>query len=160
METRVSRREHAAAAPLSRPVRLLVIDGSAVFRHRVQQAFEAPARTRDWGVTLAGDAYQALEMLEGDIQFLPHLILLDWGISKASGLLVLQHCKADQRPCTIPVLVFSATNSEAEVEAVYTHHANGYIEKPQDLGELDQIAQVIENFWMNTAQLPRPAGLV
>jgi CheY-like chemotaxis protein len=54
----------------------------------------------------------------------------------------------------IPVLVLTGSSAEDDILTSYDLHANAYITKPSDIGELDQLVRAIEQFWMVAARLP------
>ncbi len=60
----------------------------------------------------------------------PGLILLDLKMPKADGLTVLEQVKADTQLRTVPVIMLTSTDDQAEVNRCYAMGANGYIVKP------------------------------
>jgi len=109
-------------------------------------------------VHVTRDGVDALRFLqrEGKHQDAPRpdLILLDLNLPRMHGLEVLERLKADAELSAIPVVVFSSSDSEADVNSSYEAHANCYITKPSNLdGYVDALNQV-ERFWFKTARLP------
>jgi CheY-like chemotaxis protein len=104
---------------------------------------------------VATDGAQALELLRGDGP-LPQLVLLDLNLPRVDGRDVLQALRDDPRLTTLPVVVLSTSNSQADVNYAYTHAANAYVRKPNGFEALRGVARAIRDFWTRTATLPSP----
>jgi two-component system, chemotaxis family, response regulator Rcp1 len=48
----------------------------------------------------------------------------------------------------IPVLIFSSSTSELDIQSAYKDHANGWIVKPNGMNALEAIGDRIERFWI------------
>ena len=70
-----------------------------------------------------------------------------------SGREVLLSLKGNDGLRTIPVLVFSSSEDQADVQSAYSANANGFIDKPSDLESLLRVIDNIETFWVHTARL-------
>jgi chemotaxis family two-component system response regulator Rcp1 len=79
-------------------------------------------------VQIAQDGEQALRILE-ESDFMPDLIILDLNIPKISGYAVLASL------WKTPVVVFSASQNEAEVGRALSLGAKEFIHKPLDLDD-------------------------
>jgi CheY-like chemotaxis protein len=87
---------------------------------------------------LARDGEQALQML-GDHLFEPDLVILDLNLPKASGHEVLA-----RRPLrTVPVVVFTGSTSEADIQRSLNLGAQEYFRKPLDLNAYREIVRGI-----------------
>ena len=84
----------------------------------------------------------------------PALILLDLNLPKKSGREVLAEVKNDPDLRRIPVVVFSTSESEDDIQAAYSLHANCYIPKPTDVSQLIAVVRCIEEFWLTRVRLP------
>jgi two-component system, chemotaxis family, response regulator Rcp1 len=85
----------------------------------------------------------------------PDLILLDLNLPGKDGREVLAEVKGAQELKQIPVVVLSASPDDEDVGNAYAQHANAYLKKPADLGELVESVKLIEAFWLGVAALPR-----
>lgn len=83
------------------------------------------------------------------------ILLLDLNLPGLSGKEVLQQVKEDPDLQSIPVLVFSTSDDDRDVNACYALGANGYIKKPHDLDGFVQALQAMAGFWLGVAALPR-----
>jgi chemotaxis family two-component system response regulator Rcp1 len=84
----------------------------------------------------------------------PDLIILDLSLEKMDGLEVLREIKCDERLKVIPVMVFTGSNSPAEIEKAYRFGANCYITKPIGIGRLEFTLRLMEDFWFGLVKLP------
>jgi len=113
------------ARPMSPSEVLLVEDnaGDALLIGQALAEYPAPVHLR-----IARDGEQALQML-GEPGFAPDLIILDLNIPRISGYAVLASCL----PRRAPVVVFSASQNEADVGRVLSLGAKDFVHKPLDL---------------------------
>lgn len=86
---------------------------------------------------------------------LPDLILLDLNLPRKDGREVLAEIKQDERLKTIPVVVLTSSEAEADIAKTYSLHANCYVTKPVDFDRFLQIIESIESFWFTVVKLPR-----
>lgn len=84
----------------------------------------------------------------------PALILLDLNLPKKGGREVLAEVKNDPDLRRIPVVVFSTSESEDDIQTAYSLHANCYIPKPTDVSQLIAVVRCIEEFWLTRVRLP------
>lgn len=85
---------------------------------------------------------------------IPDLVLLDLNLNGMSGLDLLQEIKGDREICHLPVIVFTGSDSEADVAAAYARRANCYVAKPFDPARYQRVLELIREFWLGDAQLP------
>jgi CheY-like chemotaxis protein len=87
----------------------------------------------------------------------PHLILLDLNLPKMDGREVLAHIKEDTDLKTIPTVILTTSEAEADIATSYKLQANCYISKPVQLDEFEAIVRSINEFWLTQARLPLQA---
>lgn len=88
----------------------------------------------------------------------PDFILLDLNLPKMDGREVLALIKEDDSLKTIPTVILTTSDAEADVVRSYELHANCYLKKPVELEAFESIVRSINSFWMTTARLPHPQG--
>jgi chemotaxis family two-component system response regulator Rcp1 len=122
-------------------------------------AREAFAATdRNVHLTVASDGQEALDVIterhaDGDSPP-PSLVLLDLDLPGVDGRTVLRELKSDPTLMRIPVVVFSGSEDDADVERMYDFHANAYVTKPRDAtGYFDTIER-LSAFWFSAVTLP------
>ncbi len=84
----------------------------------------------------------------------PKLILLDLNLPRKDGREVLAEIKADPRMRGLPVIVMSTSVAEQDIQQCYALHANGFVAKPVDLEHFERVAEAINLFWLQVAELP------
>lgn len=151
--------KHTNGQRIRQTARLLVVEDSLPYLELITGAFR-DSGTIDWQISIANDGEQALKLLSQDEKEnspLPNFILLDWNLPKVNGSEVLRSVKDHSKLRTIPVLVFSSSEADRDIQAAYGYHANGYIVKPATLDQLTAIVEAIEQFWVVIARVPQVA---
>jgi CheY-like chemotaxis protein len=100
---------------------------------------------------VVGDGEAALRFLRRADDFAgmarPALVVLDLNLPRRSGLEVLGELKADPGLHTIPVVVLTTSQAQADILRSYELHANAYVIKPFDAGRFaDAIRQIDYSF--------------
>lgn len=85
---------------------------------------------------------------------LPSVILLDWHLQKKYGDGFLIRLRSDARFAHIPVVIFTTSDSTADVIASYSCGANGYVVKPGTYGDLVQFLSDFCRFWLQWNRTP------
>lgn len=84
----------------------------------------------------------------------PILILLDLKMPKVSGIEVLRKIKADQRTKTIPVVVFTSSQSDPDVKECYALGVNSYIVKPLEFDKFSKVVRDMGMYWSLLNRIP------
>ena len=107
---------------------------------------------------VASDGVEAMAFLRQEGNHVdaprPDLILLDLNLPKMDGREVLVHIKADQNLKTIPTVILTTSEEEADISTSYQLHANCYLNKPVQLEEFESLVKSINDFWLTKARLP------
>ena len=85
----------------------------------------------------------------------PDLILLDLNLPKMDGREVLAHIKKDESLKTIPVVILTTSEAEADILKSYQLQANCYLSKPVQLDAFQNLVKSINDFWLIKVKLPR-----
>jgi CheY-like chemotaxis protein len=138
-------------------MRVVIVEDNEPTAYLVKKAFSYKSDSVNWDLCFVKDGEEALDCIfhrgKHSEAALPDLVLLDWNLPKISGHEVLRTMKTNAALRTIPVLVFSASQADVDVQTAYNTHANGYIHKPSDLHQYYAIIDSIKSFWVNTARL-------
>ncbi|MFC7213521.1 response regulator [Saliphagus sp. GCM10025334] len=141
---------------VSRTYDVLLIEPDPDSVSRFIHSFETTELTTNVIVVSTGD--EALEFLNGQGDYTdaprPDLVILDINVSGPGGIEVLTELKDRPVLCQIPVIVLTTSDAREDIIQSYELHANACLQKPDSPDELDQLAQVIEDFWLRTVQLP------
>ena len=95
---------------------------------------------------------EAIDEHNGTAPF-PKLIMLDLNMPKMDGREVLKKIKSHDNFKRIPVVVFSTTKNQLEVERCYDLGANTYIVKPASYDRLVETIREVCTYWFKTATL-------
>ena len=83
------------------------------------------------------------------------LILLDIMLPKLNGFEILQRIDKTFYTQKIPVVIFSSSEIEKDVYAAYNLGVNGYLVKPIDFNQHQNIIKSAINFWVNENKGPQ-----
>ena len=85
----------------------------------------------------------------------PDFILLDLNIPKMDGREVLAQIKRDNDLKTIPTIILTTSDSEADIKKSYELQANCYLNKPVQLEDFESVVKSINDFWTTKVKLPQ-----
>jgi CheY-like chemotaxis protein len=109
-------------------------------------------------LSIAHNGDQALEFLQGQVQAdgksPTQLILLDINMPRMDGKQFLSRIKAETALKAIPVVMFTSSQSPADIRDCYERHANNYVVKPFDMREYAAALQQLVGFWGDLSELP------
>jgi len=88
----------------------------------------------------------------------PELVLLDLNIPGLGGHELLSRIKHDPELKAIPVVILSTSEHRSDIESCYQAHANSYHTKSDDLGEYQNTAREIMEYWLASVVHPPAAG--
>lgn len=79
----------------------------------------------------------------------PNLILLDLRLPKIDGLEVLKAIKSDNALLSIPVVILTSSEAEADMAKAYEYHANSYLVKPIAFEKFVEMLKEIGCYWIS-----------
>ena len=110
-------------------------------------------------VTVANNGNQALDCLTRQGKFAeaerPNLILLDINMPRMDGKSFLSIVKTEDAFKTIPVVMFTSSESPADIRECFELYASAYVVKPFDGVEYAERLRQIVHFWGAVGELPR-----
>ncbi|WP_133177694.1 response regulator [Chitinophaga parva] len=139
---------------MSKKINILLADDDVEDRFIIGDAFET--------IGLA-DCIQFVEDGEKVLSYLgtidtpeplPNLVILDLNMPKLNGTQTLKLLKEDQRYSDIPVIIFSTSLNELEMQECMHLGANSYVIKPVTFDECIDTARRFYNFCKGTYQFP------
>lgn len=139
------------------PVVVLLVEDSAGDVRLTQEAFRDANRSIHLHVVSDGVEAMAFLRHEGVHGQAPRpdLILLDLNLPKMDGRTVLAQIKRDDALKTIPIVILTTSEAEADIVKSYQLHANCYLSKPVQLDEFENLVKSINEFWLTKVKLPR-----
>jgi len=84
----------------------------------------------------------------------PRLILMDINMPRESGFVLLERLRADPAFAPIPVIMFSTSTADCEIDRAYRLGANSFIGKPTDTEGMRAVARHVDEFWFEAALTP------
>jgi chemotaxis family two-component system response regulator Rcp1 len=137
------------------PYDVLVVDDNAADAALLQNVFRQLGLSHRLHVV--GNGFDALAFLNREGAFTsaprPALIWLDLNLPRLHGRDVLSQLKNNASLRSIPVMVFSSSSAESDVQDSYARGANAYLVKPFDLKELVDLVAVTVDFWLSKVLL-------
>ncbi len=107
---------------------------------------------------VACDGIEAMEFLrqEGGNRESPRpdLILLDLNLPRMDGREVLAQIKDDNSLRSIPTVILTTSEAEADIVKSYQLQANCYLSKPVQFDAFESLVRSINDFWLTKAKLP------
>lgn len=108
----------------------------------------------DGEIEWVDDGQDALNLLS-TVMNPPDLIILDINLPNVNGHTILQYLKSNKNKKKIPVIMFSTSDSHADINLAYANYANSYVVKPGTLDEYVNFAETVKTFWLGVASLPK-----
>ncbi len=140
-----------------RSVEVLLVEDSPGDVRLTQEAFREINRSIHLHVAV--DGVEAMEFLNKQGGFVdaprPDFILLDLNIPKLDGREVLALIKQDKKLKTIPTIILTTSDAEADIVKSYELQANCYLNKPVQLEEFESVVKSINDFWLTKVKLPQ-----
>ena len=88
------------------------------------------------------------------------LVILDLNLPGRSGMEVLAQIRKKSRYQTVPVILFSASNQQSDIDACYLEGCNAYLIKPNDPEGLRNLVTLINDFWLKENRYSNLPGAV
>lgn len=97
----------------------------------------------------AKNGIEALDLLKGKNgeKIEPEIILLDLNMPKMNGLEFLKELRADPDLKMIKVFVLTTSDDESDKKTAYKYNVSGYIIKPINALEFENVFDVLRDFW-------------
>jgi DNA-binding response OmpR family regulator len=131
---------------MDRP-KILIVDDDPDLR----RALQLRLRANHYATVQASDGYSAIAVAQKEQ---PNLIILDLGLPAGDGFVVLERLRASDALSSIPVIVLTARDPQANEHKTLQAGAIAFLQKPADNNELmDVISTALPNAWQ-TAALP------
>lgn len=114
--------------PNTHPLRILLVDDDVddcdLFRDAVAETGLHSS------VDIAHDGIKIMQLFNTRAESLPHLIFLDLNMPKVSGTECLREIRRASYLNGIPVIIFSTSCTDIDIEETFSGGANLYIQKP------------------------------
>ena len=150
-----------SASSVAKPIEVLLVEDSLGDVRLTREAFrDAKVHIN---LRVAPDGVDAMTYLRREgvhaSALRPDLILLDLNLPKKDGREVLKEIKETESLATIPVVILTTSDSEADILKSYALHANCYITKPVNLEGFLRVVRSIDGFWLSVVVLPHESNV-
>jgi chemotaxis family two-component system response regulator Rcp1 len=139
------------------PIEVLLVEDSPGDVRLTQEAFRDVNKSVHLHV--AFDGVEAMAFLRHQEPHIhaprPDLILLDLNLPKMDGREVLAHIKGDESLKTIPTVILTTSEAEADIVKSYQLQANCYLSKPVQFEAFESLVKSINDFWLTRVKLPK-----
>jgi two-component system, chemotaxis family, response regulator Rcp1 len=143
---------------LNTPRTVLLVEDSPGDVRLTQEAFRGADEMR---LHVAVDGVEAIAYLRREgihaLAHRPDLILLDLNLPRMDGRQVLAEIKQDEELRTIPTVILTTSDADADIDAVYQLQANCYLIKPVEYDAFESLVKSIGDFWLTKVRLPLQA---
>jgi len=139
------------------PIEVLLVADSPGDVRLTQEAFRDANRSVHLHVATDGVEAMAFLRHEGAHAHAPRpvLILLDLNLPKMEGREVLAQIKQNESLKTIPTIVLTKSEAEADIAKSYQLQANCCLTKPVQLDAFEGLVKSINDFWLTKCKLPQ-----
>ena len=140
-----------------RLIEVLLVEDSPGDVRLTREAFrEANSSVR---LHVANDGVEAMAFLKQEGEHVeaprPDFILLDLNLPKMDGREVLALIKENDSLKTIPTVILTTSDAEADIVRSYQLQANAYLTKPVQLDAFESLVRSISDFWLTRVKLPQ-----
>ena len=136
---------------------VFLIEDTPTDRRLLREAFdETKGEVTVQAVSDGREAVEALRKLKAAPRSLPDLVIADLHLPRTSGRDVLTAVRDDPDLEWLPVIMLSRTENRADVNECYAAGANAFLQKPSQFEDWVSLANMIQQFWLETVTQPRP----
>ena len=117
-------------------------------------------KSKEWekSTHVVSDGREALDFLNRKGKYpsapRPDLIVLDLNLPVKDGRQVLKEIKESPKLRDIPVVIFTSSESEKDINSAYDLGANSYVTKRSGLDEYLGAVEEIQKYWLTLSELP------
>ncbi len=138
---------------------ILLIDDDRADQELVRRALSKVDASTDFQTV--NDGQEALDYLLARNGFAgradkpaPALILLDINMPRLDGRKFLRQMRANEALRGIPVVTYTTSTANRDIQDMYQLGTNSYIAKPASFSTLVDLMKSLHSFWFETARLP------
>ena len=117
------------------------------------EIFERSVKKFDGSLNMvhAADGVEALSIISCSHEHKkiprPYLILIDINMPRMNGHEFLERLRKGEHDPTAVTIVFSTSDNPQDIQTAYERGANGYIVKPQNNEEFQNVLKVLRGLW-------------
>jgi two-component system, chemotaxis family, response regulator Rcp1 len=139
---------------MNRLARILQVEDSRGDRMMTAEALSEAAPSTE--LRSVATTKEAIAIMSAKGEWRPSVVLLDLSLVGESGFALLQFIKGQPDLQSIPVIIFSSSKAQSDINRAYQLQANCYIPKPADFEGYLLIIALLIKFGISCVQLPFP----
>ncbi|MBT3185339.1 MAG: response regulator [Nitrospina sp.] len=97
---------------------------------------------------------EACDKLDSGSGKKPNLIILDLNMPKKDGREVLNEIKTHPKYKSIPIVILTTSQADADISQAYQLGANSFIQKPFKYTDFKSTMEALQKYWLNIVKLP------
>lgn len=110
---------------------------------------------------LAADGAEVIDYIDRTLAFgaptkKPDLIIVDLNMPRLNGKQVLDRMRENESISTIPVIIFSSSNRQSDIDECYSAGCASYIVKPTDLEPFMSALNAVIHYWLQLVERRSP----
>lgn len=145
---------------MARKPLIFVCDDDEDDKLLVRTAFEEACIDAEF--SFASDGEELTEYLENSNECksarCPDIILLDINMPRMDGPQTLEWIKSRSQFRSIPVVMYTTSNSRKDIDHCYLKGANSFMTKCSTFEHLVEKVEAFAKYWTGVVELPRIAG--
>lgn len=142
----------------SRSFRILLIENNSNDEFLIRKAIQGFSRELEVYVLRDDNSVQAYlrDMRDGNFRQAtqPDIIFLNTNLSHIKGLSILSDIKRDRNLYSVPVIIFTNSIDDTDIERSYQLQASGFIRKSEKFEEIKSQIQKTLDYWAGMVVLP------
>ena len=137
-------------------LRVLLVEDSPGDVRLTQEAFREANPSIELHVVSDGVEAMAFLRKEGAYAGVPRpdFILLDLNLPKMDGREVLARIKEEESLKSIPTIILTTSDAEADIVMSYQLQASAYLTKPVQLAAFESLVKNVGTFWLTNVRYP------
>ena len=84
----------------------------------------------------------------------PSLIILDLNMPKKDGREALDEIKTHLKRKSIPIIILTTSQADADINQAYQLGANSFIQKPFKYADFKSTMEALQKYWLSIVKLP------
>lgn len=142
----------------SKRLKILMVDDDPQYKQLVERALKKVAGQQTHFTDVAGGG-ELIEYLRNmlnhseSVEEVPDLIFLDINMPQMDGFETLKSLKSDPKMNKIPIILFTTSNRQSDIEKLYELGGNSFIQKPASYHELVEKMRDVIHYWGHVSGL-------
>jgi len=141
--------EQVASTPI------LIVDDDVEDVHFIKRAFKKNNVSNPLVSVFSGEeALEFLSRLDTGQNDYPGLLLLDLNMPGVGGMETLRRIKENGKWRQIPIVIFTTSKAQEDIDNSYRLGANSFVSKPFGLEGLVGVVAELSHYWFDVVALP------